>query len=348
VSRFFFCQFFDLALATQHMVHNAYIVGTGAYAPPRVVTNQEMSQFVDTSDEWIRTRTGIKTRHLIDKEGETTTVDMAEQAAKHALEMSNTSPDELEMIIVATVTPDYRLPSASCLLQLRLGAKNACAFDVVAACAGSLYGLTVANQFIGTKKHKKILLIGAETMSIITNWTDRNTCVLFGDAASAVIIEPSPTPDKGLIDSKVYSDATHWQTIWIPQGGSKTPLTPQGIADHADRVAMNGRETFKFAVRALPEAAIQILEKNGLKISDVNHVVAHQANLRIIEGVAERLDVPMDKFVINIDRYANTSSASLFTTYDEANRQGRFAPGDLVLMLAIGSGFVWGAGLYRA
>lgn len=326
------------------MTLRACITGTGAFSPPRVVTNDEMSKIFDTSDEWIQSRTGIKQRHIIDYEGAMTTVDMAEQASIDALKMSGIDADELEMIIVATVTPDYRVPSAACLLQERLGAKNAYAFDVVAACAGSLYGLQIAKQFITTQTHQKILVIGAETLSVLANWNDRNTAVLFGDAGAAAVVEPS---DSGFIDVKLYSDGTQWQNIWVPQGGSKSPPSHEMIDNRGDRIIMNGRETYKFAVRALTEAAIDILTKNKLDISQISHVVAHQANLRIIEAVAERLKIPMDKFVINIDRYANTSSASLLTTFNEGKRTGRFSNGDHILMLAIGAGFVWGTGLYR-
>jgi len=329
------------------MTLSTLITGTGAYAPERIVTNDQLSKIIDTSDEWIFSRTGIKSRHLIEKEGEMTTVDMAEKAALKALEMTNANAYDLDLIIVGTVTPDYRLPSAACLLQQRLKAKKAAAFDVLAACAGSLYGLSIGSQFISTKKYQKILVIGAETMSSIINWSDRNTCVLFGDAASAAVLEPSPTLSQGFIDFQLYSDGSQWKNIWIPQGGSKHPITENTYREKGDRAQMNGRETFKFAVRALTECALNILEANQFKLKDVAHIVAHQANLRIIEAVAKKLDLSIDKFVINIDRYANTSSASLLTTFDEGSRSGRFKKNDLILMLAIGAGFAWGAGLYR-
>ncbi len=323
------------------------ITGTGTYAPARIVTNEEMAKMVDTTDDWIQSRTGIKTRHLIEKEGEETTVDMAEHAALKALEACGAKACELDIIIFTTVTPDYRLPSAACLLQERLGAVNAFAFDIVAACAGSLYGLSVAEKFLLSKSHKKALVIGAECMSVIINWTDRNTCVLFGDAASAAILEPnSYDKNKGILDIKLYSDGRQWSHIWIKGGGSKMPLTSELVEKKADRIVMNGRETYKFAVNALTNAAKKILEKNSFESDDLNHVVAHQANLRIIEAVAKRIKVPLEKFVINIDRYANTSSASLLATFDEGKREGRFKSGDLMLMLSIGSGFTWGAGLY--
>jgi 3-oxoacyl-[acyl-carrier-protein] synthase III len=324
------------------------ISGSGTFTPPNTVTNAQLCEHVETSDEWIVSRTGIQSRQLIVKEGEMTTVDMAEKAALAALEMANTTAEELDMIIVGTVTPDYRLPSAACLLQNRLAAKHACAFDVIAACAGSLYGLSIANQFIANGKHQHVLVIGVESMSTILNWSDRNTCVLFGDAASAAILEPCNNSKKGFIDFQLYSDGSHWQDIWIPQGGSKKPVSADTFLDKGDRVLMNGRETFKFAIRALTHAALKILETHNISIDQVNHIVAHQANLRILEAVSERLRISLDRFIINIDRFANTSSASLLLTFDEGKRLGRFKNNELILMLAIGAGFTWGASLYRA
>lgn len=321
------------------------ISGTGLFAPAKILTNSDMAQFVDTTDEWIQSRTGIKTRHIA-VPGEETTVFMGLRAAQRALEAAGCSAEELDMIIVATVTPDYRLPSAACMLQNELGAKNAFAYDVVAACAGSIYALSIADKFIRSGACKKVLVVGAECLSSITNFSDRNTCVLFGDAASAAILEPSNS-DTGFVDIKLYSDGSQWQHIWIKAGGSKVPLTPERLANQEHNIVMNGRETYKFAVRSLTEAASSLLVQHKMSADDVSHVVAHQANLRIIEAVAAKLKVPIEKFVINIDRYANTSSASLLATFDEAARGGRFKSGDVVLMMAIGSGFTWGTALYR-
>jgi 3-oxoacyl-[acyl-carrier-protein] synthase-3 len=305
-----------------------------------------MSRFVDTSDEWIFQRTGIRRRHLVEKEGAMSTVDMSHQASLRALEMAGLTANDLDAIIVGTVTPDYRLPSAACILQNALQAKNAFAFDVVAACSGSLYALNVSDRFIASGQCKRVLVIGAETMSVITDWSDRN-CVLFGDAAAAAIVEPTNDGSRGFFDFILRSDGNYWKTISIMGGGSRAPLTPESLAQKADRATMNGRETYKFAVKALTEIAQDILAKNQLSSSSVTHVVAHQANLRIIEAVAERLDLPLSRFVLNIEEYANTSSASLLTTYDEGLRSGRFKRGDTIMMLAIGSGFVWGSALYR-
>ncbi len=333
----------------------ARIIGSGGWAPPRVVTNDDMAKIVDTNDEWIVKRTGIKTRHLIAHEGEYTTSDMAEKASRLALEAAGVDPLELDLIIVGTVTPDMRCPSCAVIVQQKLGAKNAAAFDVSAACAGSLFALSIADKFIRSGGAKKVLVIGGETLSTITNWEDRNTCVLFGDAAGAFVLD-AVTPDEhgapgsgpGLLDINIHSDGNTWQHIYIPEGGSKKPMTAEGVDNWQDRLVMNGREVYKFAVRALVEASKTILEKNGYTTKDVALVVAHQANLRIIEAIGERLEVPLSQFVINIDRYGNTSSASVLVTFDEARRDGRIKPGDLVLMLAIGAGMCWSSALYRA
>ena len=324
----------------------ARIIGSGGFAPARVVTNDDIAKLIDTNDEWIVSRTGIRERRLIEREGSMTTVDMAEQASFAALERAGIAAADLDMIVVGTVTPDLRLPSAACLLQERLGATRASAFDVVAACAGSLYGISIVDQFIRTGASKRALVVGAETMTSITNWSDRNTCVLFGDAAGAVVLEGSER--EGIIDSAMYADGTGWRHLQIRAGGSRASMTPELLAEKADRITMNGREVYKIAVRALVDAAEKILEKNGFRAEDVDVVIAHQANLRIIEAVGERLGISLDRFVVNIDRYGNTSSASALVTFDEAARAGRMRPGDLVLMLAIGAGMCWSAVLYRA
>ncbi len=324
---------------------NCIITGLGSYFPPRVVTNEEIAMTTDTSPEWIQSRTGIKQRHFAHQES---TVDMAYQAALIALKRAQCNSHDLDLIIFATVTPDYRLPSAACLLQEKLGAKNAAAFDISAACAGSLYALAIAQGFFATGTYKKILVIGAETLSSIINWADRNTCVLFGDGASAAMLEQGTSSTHGLLAIKLFSDGTHWQDLHIRGGGSKHPLTRETLLEKDECVRMNGRETFKFAVRALTEATQIILNETGLTINNVDTVIAHQANLRIITAVAERTEIPLSKFVINIDKYANTSSASLFATFDEAHQTGRVRPNDHILLMAIGAGFSWGAAIYRA
>ncbi len=325
--------------------------GSGGFAPPHVVSNDDMAKLVETNDEWIVQRTGIKNRRLMKHEGEYSTADMAAEAAQRALQMAGMSAQDLDMIVVGTVTPDYRCPSCAVVLQDKLGAKNAVAFDVSAACAGSLFALNIADKFIRTGAAKRILVVGGEAMSTITNWTDRNTCVLFGDAAGAFVLEAAATDGAagapGLIDSRIWSDGSTWSFIYQPSGGSRAPSSPDDIVARRDRVVMNGREVYKVAVRSLVDASRTILADNGYTAADVKLVVAHQANLRIIEAVGERLGVGLDRFVINIDQYGNTSSASALVTFDEAVRSGRMRSGDLVLMLAIGAGMCWSSALYR-
>jgi 3-oxoacyl-[acyl-carrier-protein] synthase-3 len=336
---------------TMPSTFRSIVKGSGGFAPPYVVSNDDMAQKVETNDEWIVQRTGIKTRRLMKNEGEFSTADMALHAAQAALAQAGLTALDIDMIIVGTVTPDYRCPSCAVVLQDKLGAKNAVAFDVSAACAGSLFALNIADKFIRTGAARRILVVGGESMSTITNWTDRNTCVLFGDAAGAFVVEGLPiqddAPPAGLLDSRIWSDGSTWSFIYQPTGGSRQPSTPEDIAAHRDRVVMNGREVYKFAVRSLVDASKTILADNGYSEKDVALVVAHQANLRIIEAVGDRLGLGLDRFVINIDRYGNTSSASALVTFDEAVRAGRLKSGDLVLLLAIGAGMCWSSALYR-
>lgn len=323
------------------------IIGTGSYLPKKVVTNDELAQFLDTSDEWIATRTGIRQRQLADYKGQETCSYMGLQAAKRALEMAQIEGKDLDLIITATVTPDFRLPTASCLIQAQLSATNVPAFDLSAACSGSLYALSIADSFIKNGTYKNVLVIASEVMSSIVDWSDRNTAVLFGDGASAAVLSATTTKDSGFIDFDLYADGRMKDVIHLPAGGSACPIDEQAIKDKKDKVVMNGRETFKFAVRAVCDAVEKILADNNMTAHDITFVVPHQANLRIIEAIAKRLDISMDKFLVNLDRCANTSAASLFLAYDEANRKSLFKSGDTILMLAIGAGFVWGAGLYR-
>lgn len=322
------------------------ITGTGSYLPKKIVTNDELTQTLDTSDEWISSRTGIRQRHCADFRQEETCSAMATMAARNALEMANLKPSDLDLIITATVTADYRLPSAACLVQEALGAENVPAFDLSAACAGSLYALSIADSFIRSKTYKNILVIASEALSSAVDWQDRNTAVLFGDGASAAVLS-AHEGERGFIDFDLYADGRQKQVIWIPAGGSKTPIDETALKNRADKIAMNGRETFKFAVRAMCDAVEKILIENNLDASKVKFAVPHQANLRIIEAIAKRLDLPMERFLINLDKCANTSAASLLLAYDQSLRANLFQKDDLVLMLAIGAGFVWGASLYR-
>lgn len=321
------------------------ILGTGSYAPSRVLTNFDLEKLVKTSDSWIVTRTGIRERHIA-AEGEATS-DMAVEAARKALAMAATDPADLDVIIVGTISPDMQMPSCAVLVQAKLGASKAFAFDVSAACAGSLYGISIADKFIRTGEARRVLVIGAELLSRLVDWSDRNSCVLFGDAAGALVLGPTEDPTRGLLSAHLHSDGTAAGMLSIPGGGSRMPPSEDVIAKKLDKVAMNGREIYKFAVRVLPEALLETLAAHQLKPGAIDHVISHQANIRIVESVVDRLDIPREKCWFNIDRYGNTSSASLPITLDEANRAGRFKPGDLIAMMAIGAGMAWGSALMR-
>lgn len=321
------------------------IIGTGSYAPEKVVTNADLEKLVDTTDAWITERTGIRQRRLA-APGEATS-DLAVAAARRALESAGVAPEELELIVVGTVTADMPMPSCAALVQAKLGARRAFAFDVAAACSGALYALSVADQFIRTGQVKRALVVGADLMSRILNWEDRNTCVLFGDGAGALVLAPSEDPERGLLSTHLYTDGTHADILNVPGGGTRSPPSEQVLREKLHTLHMNGREVFRFAVRALTEATHTALEANGLRPQQVDHVLAHQANLRILEAVMQRLELPIEKCWLNLGEYGNTSSASLPMTLDEANRSGRLVPGQLVVMMAIGAGMTWGSAIMR-
>jgi 3-oxoacyl-[acyl-carrier-protein] synthase-3 len=321
------------------------VLGTGSYAPEKILTNFDLEQMVATSDAWITERTGIKERHIA-AAGEATS-DMAAAAAWRALELAGISPQDLDMIIVGTISPDMPMPSCAVLVQAKLGATKAFAFDLSAACAGSLYGMSIADQFIQTGKAKYALVIGAELLSRLVDWSDRNTCVLFGDAAGAVVLGPSPDSDRGFFSTHLHSDGAEAKLLCIPGGGSRQPQSEEVLAQKLHKVSMSGREVYKFAVRALPDAIMETLSAYALKPDDIDHLIAHQANLRIVESVLERTGIPLEKCWINLDRYGNTSSASLPISLDEANRAGRLKQGDIIVMMAIGAGMAWGSALLR-
>lgn len=321
------------------------IIGTGAYAPEKVLTNKDLERIVETSDEWIVERTGIRERRQA-AEGEVTS-DMAVKAAIRALEMAKTRPEELDMIIVGTISPDMPMPSCAVIVQAKLGAKKAFAFDLSAACAGSLYGMAIADQFIRTGAAKRILVIGVELLTRIVDWSDRNTCVLFGDAAGAMVLGPSSDSQRGILSCHLHSDGNLADILCIKGGGTKLPMNEEVLKQKLHKVSMNGKEVFKFAVRSLTDACNEGLAANGLKAEQVTHVIAHQANIRIIDAVLERVGLPIEKCWLNIAKYGNTSSASLPTTLDEANRAGKLAPGDVIAMMAIGAGMAWGSAVVR-
>jgi 3-oxoacyl-[acyl-carrier-protein] synthase-3 len=328
---------------------NSSIIGTGSYVPERVLTNDDLSKFVDTSDEWITTRTGIKERHIA-AEGEATS-DMATKAALRALEAAGMKAEEIELIIVATVTPDMFFPSTACFVQKKIGAANAVCFDVSAACSGFLYALQVARNFINTGARGTALVIGAEKLSSLINWKDRNTCVLFGDAAGAVVLKrnddtASNAPGR-VLSTVMGSDGNLADLLKVPGGGSACPITPENADSRPNTIHMEGRETFKHAVTRMCQAAEQALAQAGLATTDINMVIPHQANARIITAIAERLGVPEEKTFMNLQKYGNTSAATIPVALDEAHRSGAIKSGDVLLLVAFGGGFTWASTVLR-
>jgi 3-oxoacyl-[acyl-carrier-protein] synthase-3 len=321
------------------------ILGTGRGVPTRVVTNDELAGLVETNDAWITERTGIKERRLIE-DGRVTS-DLATEAARNACEAAEIAPSSLDCIILATVTPDMPMPATAVYVQQKLGLHGVPSFDLSAACAGFIYGLSIGDAFIKSGQFNRVCVIGVEVLSRILDWSDRNTCVLFGDGAGAVILGPSDDPDRGILSTHIYSDGAGAQNLLIPGGGTLHPTTAQTVADKLHHVKMNGREIFKHAVKNISSASMAALEANGMKAEDVDLVVAHQANLRIIEGVAERCKLPLSKFHLNIHRYGNTSSASVPIALDEAVREGKVKPGMRLLFSALGAGLSWGSAMIR-
>ncbi len=322
----------------------AKIIATGSYAPEKKLTNFDLEKMVDTSDEWITERTGIKERRIAGEEQSTS--DLAFEAAKNALKNAGLKAKDIDIIVVATVTPDMLFPSTACFLQHRLGIKNIPAFDISAACSGFIYGLSVADSFIKAGKYKRVLLIGAETLSKFTDWEDRTTCVLFGDGAGAVILEQTKG-ESGIVSTHLHADGSYWDMLNLPGGGSKTPASKDTVKKRSHYIKMKGNETFKIAVRTLESLVEETLKENNLKPSQLSALIPHQANLRIIQATANRLDISMDKVVVNIDRYGNTSAASIPIALDETVRTGRIREGDYVLLEAFGGGLTWASALIR-
>ncbi len=320
------------------------VLGTGSFAPEKVLTNQDLEKMVDTSDEWITERTGIKERRIAD-DG-TATSDLAVEAARRALEASCTDPKDIDLILVATATPDMIFPATGCIVQDKLGARKAAAFDISSACAGFTFALANADAFIRAGIYRRVLVIGAETISKITDWTDRNTCVLFGDGAGAAVM--GPTQDgSGVLSTHLHTDGSMADLICIPGGGSQIPASQSSVENRLHFIKMKGNETFKVAVRTLGDAVIETLEHNGIKVSDLDLLVPHQANLRIIKATAKRLGVPLKKVVITVQKYGNTSAASVPMALDEAVRDGRVMPGKLVMLESFGGGLSWASALIR-
>jgi 3-oxoacyl-[acyl-carrier-protein] synthase-3 len=320
------------------------ITGTGSYLPKKILNNSDLEKMVDTSDEWITTRTGIKERRIV-KATEATS-DLGLEASKRALQEAGVKPKEIDMIIVATMSGDMPMPSTASLIQKKLGAKNAAAFDLNAACSGFLYGLSVADNFIKANISKKLLLIGAEVLSKFVDWEDRTTCVLFGDGAGAVVVEPT-NGKSGILSTYLYSDGNFWDLIYLPGGGSKHPPSERTIKERMHFIKMKGNETFKVAVRTLEKLVINTLKNHKIKPSQLSLLIPHQANIRIIQAMAKRLNLPMNKVVINLDKYGNTSSASIPIALDEAVRSGRVCKGDYILLEAFGGGLTWASALIK-
>jgi 3-oxoacyl-[acyl-carrier-protein] synthase-3 len=322
----------------------AHIVGIGAYAPKRILTNDELEKMVDTSDEWIVQRTGIRERHVVD-ENEAAS-DLGIKAAQQALDRAGVEPEEVDFIVVGTTTGDMAFPTTGNLLQHHLGCKTAGSVDVYAACSGSIYSLSIGSQYIETGKYRTVLCVGAECLSRITDYTDRGTCILLADAAGAAVLRPS-VGESGIIDADLYSDGRYADLLIQPAGGSRNPATLETVRRRQHFAKMKGNEVFKVAVRMFEDCAHRILERNGFKPNDIDLFVPHQANLRIIEAAVKRLRLPMDRVVVNVDRYGNTGAASVYVALEEAWTTGRLKPGALVLMAAFGGGFTWGAALLR-
>lgn len=324
------------------------IIGTGSYMPEKVLTNDDLSKIVDTSDEWITTRTGIKERRVA--AADQATSDLAAEAARRAMAAAGVSADEIQLIIVATVTPDMFFPSTACFVQKKIGANNAVCFDVSAACSGFLYALQVARHFINTGNRTTALVIGAEKLTSLVNWKDRNTCVLFGDGAGAVVIrradESTDAPGR-VLSTVMGSDGNLADLLKVPGGASACPITPENVESRPNTIHMEGRETFKHAVTRMLEASQQALEIAGLKTEDVALVIPHQANARIIGAIAERLGLPPERVFMNLDKYGNTSAATIPVALDEANKAGRLKKGDVILLVAFGGGFTWASSVVR-
>ena len=325
-------------------LRGATIVGTGMYVPERRLTNADLERMVDTSDDWIVERSGIRERRIAAPDQASS--DLGLIAAQHALEMAGLGPEDVDQLIVATTTPDRFLPSCACTLQAKLGASKAAAYDIFAACSGFVYGLGLTRGLIGAGVADTVLLVGVETLSRITDYEDRNTCVLFGDGAGAAVLRPC-APGEGILSVSIHSEGSMGDILEVPAGGSRAPASAETVARRDHYVKMRGRELFKLAVRGMEESLMRALETAGLGVAELELVIPHQANRRIIDAMRGRLALPEDKVVVNIDRYGNTSSASIPISLDELVRAGRLKPGDTLGYVAFGGGLTWGASVAR-
>ncbi len=333
-----------MSMADECRAPSARFSGIGSYLPEGVLTNADFEKMVDTSDEWIFTRTGIKERRIAKPEEAAS--DLAIEAARKAMADARVTPGDLDLILVGTATPDMLFPSTACVIQDRIGAVHAAALDITAACSGFAYGVTLTQSMISAGKVKCALVIGVEVLSRIMDYTDRTTCVLFGDGAGAVVMQPCP-PGEGVLGTYMKSDGSYAELLYLPGGGSRRPLTPERLAAREQYVKMKGDGLFKYAVRAMVEASEAVLAQAGLAPADVDFLIPHQANIRIIEGVRTRLDMPESKVIANIDRVGNTSSASIPIALCEARDRGLVKRGDTLLMVAFGGGLTWGAVLLK-
>lgn len=320
------------------------IISIGSYLPERVLSNYDLEEMLDTSDEWIIERTGIRERRIADESQAAS--DLAFEASKIALERAGLNAEEIDLIIVATVTGDMPFPSTACFLQNRLGASRAVGFDINATCSGFLYALYIADGFIRSAMHRKILVVGADVLSKFTDWKDRTTCVIFGDGAGAAIVE-STSEDRGILSMSINSDGSMWELINIPGGGSRHPASKETLKKGMHNIRMKGNETFKVAVRTLEDVALKTLADNNMDPSQLSLLVPHQANLRIIQATADRLNLPMEKVFVNLERYGNTSAASIPIALDEALTSGRIKDGDYILLEAFGGGLTWASALIK-
>ncbi len=321
------------------------IAGTGSYVPERILTNAELSQLVDTSEEWILSRTGIRERRIA--ADDETTSQMATHAARQALDNAGMSAEELELIIVATITPDTPTPATACYIQQSLGASRAVAFDISAACSGFLYAMKIAKRLIASGAFKNAIIIGAEKLSSVTNWDDRTTCVLFGDGAGAAVLRLAAPEEGAILATEMGTDGNLTHLLRIPGGGTACPITAANVNDHLFTLTMLGKEVFKHAVNRMKEAAEKVIERAGLTADSIACVIPHQANLRIIDAIADRLAVPNERVFVNLDKYGNTSAAAIAIALDEANRSGAFKRGDNIVLVVFGAGLTWAAAAIR-
>lgn len=320
------------------------IAGIGSYVPSKVITNEDLSKLVDTSDEWIVQRTGIRERRIVDDN--TSTSDIATIAARRALQDGEILPEEIDLILVATVTPDMAFPSTACIVQKNIGAVNAAAFDISVGCAGFIYGLSIGVSFIRSGAYNKVLIIGAETLSKIVNWKDRSTCILFGDGAGACVLERCED-GFGFLDFDLGTDGTGGDLLTMPAGGSRLPASFETVSNNLHTIKMDGQEVFKFAVRIIEKTSVNLLNKANIALDEIDYLVPHQANIRIIEAASKKLKLSDDKVYVNLDRYGNMSSASIPVALDEAYRKGLLKKGDMILLVAFGAGLSWGSTLLK-